>query len=477
MLFTAGSFWLFFPAVLALLAANRALLRSVPVQNAIILAASYLFYGWWDWRFLGLIIASTLLDYGAAIAISGSSTQAVRRRWLHLSVIGNLGILGYFKYFDFFGTELKTALVAGGFNANWETLDIILPIGISFYTLQTISYTIDVYYGRFKAERNLLRYAAYVAFFPQLVAGPIERARALIPQFGRLAEFSWVNAYQGTCLIIAGLFLKVVVADNLAPEVDTIFASYATLRGGELLLGALYFSIQIYADFCGYSSIAIGVAAIMGFRLSTNFDTPFLTSSLSAFWRGWNITLTLFFRDYVYALLRKGNRTESRIAMATIVTFLMSGLWHGANWTFLVWGAAHGGLLLAERHWRMHTAVPQTRLASLAGWACTFGATVLLAVFFRSPTMTVATGFLTRIATEFALPQAHRTALIYVGVSFLVDVLWRGRTRLDRGLNLAWLGSLSREVAETLLFALALIFVLVNVATRTETSAFIYFRF
>ena len=205
-----------------------------------------------------------------------------RKRWLHLSVAANLSILGFFKYFGFFAEELRRGLSAAQVEANWGTLDIVLPVGISFYTLQTLSYSIDVYYKRTRAERNLLRYATYVAFFPQLVAGPIERAKKLIPQFAALATPTWVSVNQGVRLVIAGLFLKVVIADNLAPYVDRIFAGYATLGGGELLLGALYFSIQIYADFAGYSSIAIGLAAIMGFRLSTNFATPFLASSGSA---------------------------------------------------------------------------------------------------------------------------------------------------------------------------------------------------
>ena len=478
MLFSTGTFWLFFPLVVALLVANRATLRSVAMQNAILVGASYVFYGWWDWRFLGLIIASTLIDYIAGLRMEAHAKgSAARRRLLHLSVAANLSILGFFKYFGFFSEELRSALLASGVDANWATLDIILPVGISFYTLQTLSYSIDVYYGRTKAEPNLLRYATYVAFFPQLVAGPIERARKLIPQFATLAKPSWEPAYQGVRLIIAGLFLKIVVADNLAPFVDTIWANYTTLDGGALILGMLYFAIQIYADFAGYSSIAIGLAAIMGIRLSTNFATPFLASSISSLWRGWNITLTMFFRDYVYAELRKGKRSESRIALANIATFFVSGLWHGANWTFILWGTIHGVLLSAERQWRRFISPPNTRMIKLAGWAYAFGVFFMLAPFFRSPDLSTAMAMYARSFADFGLPESQRFGLIFVATSFLVDFLWHGRTRLERGLRLDWMGARGKDLSELVLFATALILVLVNATTRQEANAFIYFQF
>ena len=486
MLFSTGTFWLFFPVVLALLAANRLVLRSVAGQNLILLGASYVFYSWWDWRFLGLIIASTLIDYFAALGMERSGDGRARGRWLHLSIFSNLSILGFFKYFGFFSEELRAALTAAQVNANWGTLDIVLPVGISFYTLQTLSYSIDVHKRRVRAERDLLRYAVYVAFFPQLVAGPIERAKKLIPQFTRLAPLDWEAAYTGVRLIIAGLFLKVVIADNLAPYVDTIWSDAAVLGGGALLLGMLYFAIQIYADFAGYSSIAIGLAAIMGFRLSTNFATPFLASSISSLWRGWNITLTMFFRDYLYAELRpqaKGApRSEAHIAFATIATFFVSGLWHGANWTFILWGTIHGCLLAAERQWRRFTSLPDTRLVTLAGWTYAFGTFFLLAPLFRSPDIDHAFAMYARSVAEFGLPETQRFGLVFVALSFTVDFLWRGRTRLEQGLRLDWLGpgmvsGTGREITETVLFASALILVLVNAATRPEPNAFIYFQF
>lgn len=478
MLFSTGTFWLFFPIILALLAANRVSVRSVTVQNAILLAASYVFYGWWDWRFLGLIVASTLIDFVAALQMERHEKgSAVRRRWLHISVAGNLSILGFFKYFGFFAGELKAGLVAVGVTANWGTLDIILPVGISFYTLQTLSYSIDVYYGRANAEANLLRYATYVAFFPQLVAGPIERARKLIPQFERLARPDWTSAYDGVRLIIAGLFLKIVIADNLAPYVDAVFGGYTQMDGGALALGALYFSIQIYADFAGYSSIAIGLAAMMGIRLSTNFSTPFLASSISALWRGWNITMTLFFRDYVYAELRKGKRTESRIALANIATFFVSGLWHGANWTFILWGTAHGVLLVAERRWRALVSLGERVSLKVAGWLYTFGLFVVLSVFFRSPDIASALGYIGRMVSDLGIPASQRGGLIFVALCFGLDLLWRGQTRLEQGLRLDWLGRLGKDVAETLVFAMALVLVAIHATTRQEANAFIYFQF
>ncbi|MDJ0978403.1 MAG: MBOAT family O-acyltransferase [Erythrobacter sp.] len=478
MLFSTGTFWLFFPLALALLAANRASARSVTLQNAILLGASYVFYGWWDWRFLGLIIASTLIDYIAALRMERHEKGArARRRWLHLSVAANLTILGFFKYFNFFAGELKAGLNAMDLGADWSTLDIVLPVGISFYTLQTLSYSIDVYYGRARAETNLLRYATYVAFFPQLVAGPIERARKLIPQFAVLARPSWTTTYQGVRLIIAGLFLKIVIADNLAPYVDAVFTNYEGLDGGALALGALYFSIQIYADFAGYSSIAIGLAAMMGVRLSTNFATPFLASSISALWRGWNITLTLFFRDYVYAELRKGRRSESRIALANIATFFVSGLWHGANWTFILWGTAHGVLLVAERRWRALVSLSSAAWLKVAGWAYTFGLFVALSVLFRSPDIASAVRYLGQMISDIGIPASQRGGLIFVALSFAVDALWYRQTRLEQGLRLSWLGARGKELAELFLFAIALILVLINATTRQEANAFIYFQF
>lgn len=477
MLFSSGTFWLFFPVVFALLLLNRASTRSITVQNAVLLGASYVFYGWWDWRFLGLIAASTLVDYFAALGMDHSGDDPPRKRWLHLSVFANLSILGFFKYFGFFSGELKAGLSAAGLQADWSTLDIILPVGISFYTLQTLSYSIDVYYKRAQPERNLLRYATYVAFFPQLVAGPIERARRLIPQFAQLAIPTWSSVNQGVRLIIAGLFLKIVIADNLAHYVDRIFTSYAGLGGGELLLGALYFSIQIYADFAGYSAIAIGLAAMVGIRLSTNFATPFLATSISALWRGWNITLTMFFRDYVYAELRKGKRSEARIAYANIATFFVSGLWHGANWTFIAWGTAHGVLLVLERRWRAAVSLGEKVWVKLAGWVYTFGAFVILSLVFRSPDIHSAAHYFARMVSDIGLPRTERFGLLFVALSFAVDWLWRGQTRLDQGFRLGPVGPSARLGIETLFFASALLLVLVNAATRKEANAFIYFQF
>ncbi len=478
MLFTTGTFWLFFLLVVALLAANRMLLRSVTVQNSILLGASYVFYGWWDWRFLGLIVVSTLIDYIAGLMMERHEAgTAARRRWLQLSLAANLSLLGFFKYFGWFTRELKDGLDAAGLQANWDTLDIILPVGISFYTLQTLSYSIDVYYGRIRAERNLLRYGTYVAFFPQLVAGPIERAGALIPQFARLARPGWELGYQGVRLIIAGLFLKVVIADNLAPYVDAAFAGYATLDGGALALGAVYFTVQIYADFAGYSSIAIGLAAIMGFRLSTNFSTPLLATSNRSLWRRWNITLSQFFRDYVYFPLRTVDSPEARVAAAYMATFLISGLWHGANWTFVVWGGMHGLALTLERRWHAYVKPGRGVWLSVSGWAYTFGFFVLSMIAFRSPDIGVAAHYVARMVTEFGIPQSQRYGLVFVALSFAVDALWYDRVRLERGLRLDWLGVRAKDVVETFVFATALIIVLINATTQQTANDFIYFQF
>lgn len=477
MLFTQGVFWLLFAATFVALRVNAATLASVRVQNLVLLVASYVFYGWWDWRFLGLVAFSTVLDYAVALRIAAASDPDARRRWLLASVAVGLSVLGFFKYFNFFAGEFARAAGLLGWTPGWVTLNIILPVGISFYTLQTMSYAIDVYYRRCPAERNLLTYATWVAFFPQLVAGPIERARNLLPQFNRVAGFSWASAYQGAALIIFGLFLKVVIADNLAPIVDQVYATWSVRNGGELLLGGIYFSAQIYADFGGYSTIAIGVAAIMGFRLVTNFETPYFATSISGFWQSWNISLTTFFRDYVYALIRKGKRTERRIATAQIVTFLISGLWHGANWTFVLWGFVHGVALVIERRVRAIMPAGSDWWRAPAGWAITMAVVVPTMIIFRSPSLEVAGGFLWKMVSDPALPTAFRTGLVYVALMFAVDWLWRRDVRLTDGIPLAIAPSRFQRPAEALLLAAMLHVILVNSVMRTDAAAFIYFQF
>ena len=308
------------------------------------------FYGSWDWRFLSLILASTIVDYCCAFGIYLSQSQWKKKLFLCLSLSCNLGLLAVFKYFNFFIDSFQNFLGLLGFTTTVSTsLNIILPVGISFYTFQTLSYTIDIYREQLKPERNFLTFALYIAFFPQLVAGPIERATHLLPQFNRSRKFTHKDIKEGLWLIFFGLFLKIFVADNLANIVNPIFANQQAISGGEALVGIYAFAFQIFGDFAGYSSIAIGIAQLMGFDLMINFLYPYFVTNPSDFWRHWHISLSTWLRDYLYIPLG-GNRISQIVTYRNLlITMLLGGLWHGAAWTFVVWGAFQGLILVGDR--------------------------------------------------------------------------------------------------------------------------------
>jgi alginate O-acetyltransferase complex protein AlgI len=319
------------------------------MQILMTLAASYIFYAWWDWRFCGLIAASTAFNYVAGFYI-GRVPQTARGRWLlGLSVAANLIVLGFFKYFHFFVDGFADILGNVGLQASRPTLQIILPIGISFYTFHSLSYIIDIYRGKIRPEPDPTVFATYIALWPQLVAGPIVRASRLIPQLKTRKTFRFPRVLVGTELVIIGFFLKCVIADTLAPIVDSIFASPAAFNGLNVLIGAAFFGFQIYGDFCGYSLIAIGLARIMGLNLGRNFRRPYFAASFSDFWQRWHISLSTWLRDYLYVPL--GGNRGSRLATFRNLsaTMLLGGLWHGAAWTFVVWGGLHGFYLVVQR--------------------------------------------------------------------------------------------------------------------------------
>lgn len=318
-------------------------------QHAWTLAASYFFYAWWDWRFLSLLFASTLFTYLVNIRLGNCSEQKDRRFWLVFGISANLAILFVFKYFNFFVSSAGALLQQLGFSDSTSTLSIVLPIGISFYTFHAINYQIDTYRGKIGVERSLLRYAVYIALWPQLVAGPIVRAARLLPQLRTRKKFRWANFSIGMELVVIGFFLKVVLADNLGPVANLAFAQHEALSAISLFCGAIFFSFQIYGDFAGYSMIAIGFGRIMGLNLGINFRRPYMSSSFSEFWTRWHISLSSWLRDYLYISLggnRGGKFKEYRNLMATMV---LGGLWHGANWTFVMWGAMHGAMLILQR--------------------------------------------------------------------------------------------------------------------------------
>lgn len=344
MLFNSFEFILFLPTVFLLywFVFNR----SLKGQNLFILIASYVFYGWWDWRFLGLIAFSSIVDYLLGYQIFVTEDKRARKLLLLGSLITNLGILGFFKYYNFFVGSFAELMNGMGFQANMSTLNVLLPVGISFYTFQTLSYTIDVYRGNLKPTKDILQFFAFVSFFPQLVAGPIERASHLLPQFSKKKSFNYEEAISGVSLILYGLFKKIVIADNCAPVVNEIFAHYNTASPFKLILAVVLFAFQIYGDFSGYSDIAIGTGRLFGFDLMTNFRTPYFSRNIAEFWRRWHISLSTWFRDYVYIPLGGSRRSMPRNVFNVMTVFMVSGLWHGANWTFVIWGAINGLLFV-----------------------------------------------------------------------------------------------------------------------------------
>jgi D-alanyl-lipoteichoic acid acyltransferase DltB (MBOAT superfamily) len=466
MLFDSYHFFVFLPVVYLLYwSASRR------VQNALLLVASYVFYGWWDWRFLGLIVASSLVDYVAALGIVSGRR---RRAWLALSLVVNLGALGVFKYLDFGIESFAALLEAIGLTPHLPTLRLVLPVGISFYTFQTLSYTIDVYRGRLEPTRDVLAFFAFVAFFPQLVAGPIERAEHLLTCFLHDRRFDASRAADGCRQILYGLFLKIVVADNLASIVDAAYAHPDRASGSALLFGTYAFAFQIYGDFAGYSHIAIGCGRLFGIDLRRNFAYPYFSQSPAEFWRRWHISLSTWFRDYVYIPLGGGRGGAIRRACNVLVTFVLSGLWHGAGATFVVWGGLHG-LFVAAQGWAPRTdladPVPTVSLRALVRVVLTFHLMSLAWVFFRAPTTSDATGIVRRIAGavvhgEIAAPDDM--LLLLVGT--VVGIEWRHR-RAAHPLQLDTAAGWQRWAAYgTLVLAMALF-------GRVETIPFIYFQF
>jgi len=373
------------------------------VQNLVLLASGYVFYAWWDWRFLGLILLSTLVDYLVAHALDKAGSLTRRRALLAISIGVNLGVLGIFKYLDFFIESFAALSASFGLAVNPGSLGLILPVGISFYTFQTLGYTIDVYRGRERPSDDLIAFATYVSFFPQLVAGPIERPGNLLPQLREpKTRFEAFWAREGLGLILWGLFQKVVIADTCARVADQIFADPVGHGPIALLLGVVCFAFQIYGDFAGYSLVAIGSARLFGIRLMTNFRTPYFARDIAEFWRRWHISLSTWFRDYVFIPLGGSRGRRRRIARNVVVTFTLSGLWHGASWTFVIWGLLCS-LFYLPSIWSERRAITETpaqgrmfpsadELGAMAG---TFAMVCLAWVFFRAPDPATAVRYLT----------------------------------------------------------------------------------
>ena len=351
MVFNSITFLLFFIAffILYWIINNK---TTVNIRNGFTIIASYIFYGWWDWRFLSLIAFSSLVDFLIGLALNKQHEAKYRKLLLYLSVAANLGILGVFKYFNFFVSSFSAALELFSIEVHTTTLNIILPVGISFYTFQTLSYTIDIYHKKLQPTRNPISFFAFVSYFPQLVAGPIERASRLLHQFDEKKKFNPDECTEGLRLILWGFFKKLVIADNFGVLVDSIFEVNQNISGVSYLLGSLFFGLQIYADFSGYSDIAIGISKTLGYNLMANFKTPYFSHSLNEFWQRWHISLSSWFKDYLYIPLGGNRKSKHRVQFNLLFTFLLSGLWHGANLTFLIWGALHGTALVIEKQFQ-----------------------------------------------------------------------------------------------------------------------------
>ncbi len=438
MFFNSLDFAVFLPIVFILY--WFVLNKNLKQQNFFIVAASYLFYGWWDWRFLSLILFSTIIDYSVGRKLRTEGNQTKRKILLWISIFVNLGFLGFFKYYNFFLDNFITAFSFFGTEIKANSLNIILPVGISFYTFQTISYTIDVYKRKLEPTKDFIAFSAFVSFFPQLVAGPIERASHLLPQFYKERKFNYTLAVDGMRQILWGLFKKIVIADNCAEFANQIFNNSTDMNGSTLVLGALFFTFQIYGDFSGYSDIAIGTSRLFGFDLMRNFNFPYFSRDIAEFWRRWHISLSTWFRDYLYIPLG-GSRGGTWIKVRnTFIIFIVSGFWHGANWTFIVWGALNAiyflPLLLTKNNRNNLNIIAQGKnfpnITEFSLMLLTFSLTVFAWIFFRANNIEHALSYISEIFSSslFSLPKfaGMSRALITISLVALFTLIeWKGR--------------------------------------------------
>ncbi len=438
MLFNSIEFLLFLPTVFVLywFVFNK----NLRGQNSLVLISSCVFYGWWDYRFLSLIFLSTVVDYIIGLNIPKQDSERKQKLLLWCSVLLNLSVLGFFKYYNFFVDSWIDLFSSIGYEIKsvW-TLNIILPVGISFYTFQTMSYAIDIYRKKLEPTKDFISFASFVSFFPQLVAGPIERATNLLPQILNKREFNYEQGVQGLRLIIWGMFKKVVVADSLAPIVDNIFNNYNDFGGGTLWLGAVYFAFQIYCDFSGYSDIAIGTSKLFGFELMSNFKFPYFSRNIGEFWRRWHISLSTWFRDYLYIPLGGSKEGKLKGIRNIFIIFLISGFWHGANWTFIFWGLFHAILFIPSfvfnknRKYTSSVVGENSLLPSPKEFLQIFTTFLLVTigwVFFRSVTISDSFNYLNYMVFSFDIDIVWKRGLIYCFIIILMDYFMRTSERM-----------------------------------------------
>lgn len=484
MLFNSLQFLIFLPIVYVLY--WFVFKKNLKYQNILVIIASYVFYGWWDWRFLFLILFSTILDFYLGQKIYKDRDHAKRAKyWLWVSVFFNIGLLGFFKYYNFFVDSFIDMFSAMGYEmkSTW-TLRIILPVGISFYTFQTMSYSFDIYYKKLKPTKDFAAFAAFVAFFPQLVAGPIERASNLLSQITTKRYFKYSQATDGLKLILWGFFKKLVIADSLAPIVDDIFANYGSYPASTLILGVCLFSFQLYGDFSGYSDIAIGTSKLFGIELLSNFRFPYFSRNIAEFWKRWHISLSNWFKYYLYIPLggSKGSRLKSM--RNVVIIFLISGLWHGANWTFVFWGAVHSLMyipvfLMNSNRKYLNTSIAENSLfpslKELVQVLITFILVTFSYIFFRSLTITEAFSYISQIATDFryesyAHPMGYRMIDYYLLIAIFIIYEYIIRKDERRPFNF------KNPVLRFLIYALIILSTLLFYDDGVNRS-FIYFQF
>ena len=482
MLFNSIDFAVFFPIVFAIYwLINKYALR---YQNIFLLVASYVFYGWWDWKFLSLIALSSVVDFIIGQQLVSASNATARKILLSISLVVNLGMLGFFKYYNFFIENFSNAFTLLGGEISDMSLQIVLPVGISFYTFQTLSYTIDVYKGKIAPTKDAIAFFAFVSFFPQLVAGPIERASNLLPQFYKKRVFEYSNSIEGLKQILWGLFKKIVIADNCADVVNHIFYNSADMNGSSLLLGGLFFAFQIYGDFSGYSDIAIGLSKLFGFTLMRNFAFPYFSRDIAEFWRRWHISLSTWFRDYLYIPLGGSAGGMKGRIRNTFIIFIVSGFWHGANWTFIVWGALNAlyflPLLLMQQNRKNLNVVGEGKLfpsiRELISVVTTFGLTVIAWVFFRAENVPHALSYLGGIfdVSVFQSPVLLEDFNIYLIISLIIVMTiieW-----LDRDAEFA-LQKLTNNWKRPIRYSFYYVVLIMVLWFSGKEQEFIYFQF
>jgi alginate O-acetyltransferase complex protein AlgI len=486
MLFHTSTFLVFFLVVFAL--HWWVIKRDVKWQNGLLLVASYFFYGCWDWRFVALLLFSTLLDYFTGLRIGNTENERERKMWLWISVGINVGLLGVFKYYDFFALSFADLMSTFGWKVDVVTLQLILPVGISFYTFHGLSYVLDIYHRRIEPDRNLVDYALFVSYFPLLVAGPIERATHLLPQLKKARVFSYPSAVLGLRLILWGICKKVAVADMCALYVDFAHQNIESLSPFSLFFAAVMFSIQIYGDFSGYTDIALGVSRLFGIQLIENFKAPYLTKSLSEFWTKWHISLTSWFRDYIYIPLGGSKCGRLRTIRNTILIFLLSGFWHGANWTFMLWGLMNACILLVERLFLKKVKLDFISngntifltLINLLKTCFVFLIVTTLWVFFRTNSIQGAISYVEHMfcAQLFLFPSLSQFAQLNVQPVFVIVTLFVFCTIEIMGRNRAYTLEIIEDVKyRGVRFIIYYSLILWTFFNPIDTENFIYFQF